>query len=188
MKAVGGIAGLFLAVLLGVFVLNASGEQTRAELAKESAAKAAATASTKATPELIVEKVNLGCEVLGKEGAGALSRFKGKDSDFIFAGTYMWVHNLKGVMIMHPIKPDLDGENLIEMKDPTGKAFFAEMNKVAERKGAGWVDYMWPKPGEEKLSKKVSYVKLCDYQGQKVVLGCGIYDMPDEDVKKVMAK
>ncbi|MHC1743318.1 MAG: cache domain-containing protein [Syntrophobacteraceae bacterium] len=188
MKVVGRIAGLFLVLLCGFFVMSASAEKTRAELAKESAAKAAATASTKATPELIIEKVSQACELLGKEGAGGLLQLKGKDSSFIFAGTYMWVHDLKGVMIMHPIKPDLDGENLIEMKDPTGKAFFAEMNKVAREKGAGWVDYMWPKPGEEKLSKKVSFVKLCDYQGQKVVLGCGIYDMPEADVQKVLAR
>lgn len=188
MKAAGRVAGLFLVLFFGLFAMSASSEMTRAELAKESAAKAAASASTKATPELIIEKVNQACEVLGKEGANGLAKFKGKDSEFIFAGTYMWVHDLKGIMIMHPIKPDLDGENLIEMKDPKGKAFFNEMNKVAQERGAGWVDYMWPKPGEEKLSKKVSYVKLCDYQGKKVVLGCGIYDMPELDVQKVLGK
>jgi|WetSurMetagenome_2_1015567.scaffolds.fasta_scaffold132140_2 cytochrome c len=186
MKGVGRITGLLMIMCLGFGVMDALAEKSRVELAKESAAKAAATASTKATPELIIEKVNKACDVLAKDGQVGLAEFKGKDSEFIFAGTYMWVHDLKGVMIMHPIKPDLDGENLIEMKDPTGKAFFAEMNRVAKEKGAGWVDYMWPKPGEEKLSKKVSYVKLCDFQGQKVLVGCGIYDMPDADLQKVL--
>lgn len=33
---------------------------------------------------------------------------------------YFWVHGLNEVMIMHPIKPELDGKVLNQMKDPSG--------------------------------------------------------------------
>jgi len=44
------------------------------------------------------------------------------------------------------------------------------------KKGSGWVDYMWPKPGEKSPSKKVSYVKGAKMPtGEVVIVGAGIY-------------
>lgn len=34
--------------------------------------------------------------------------------------------------------------------------------KTVKGKGSGWVNYKWPKPGEEKLSDKTTYVLKVD--------------------------
>jgi methyl-accepting chemotaxis protein len=34
---------------------------------------------------------------------------------------YFWINDLKHVMVMHPIKPELDGTDLTDNKDPNGK-------------------------------------------------------------------
>jgi signal transduction histidine kinase len=60
------------------------------------------------------------------------------------------------------------------------------MNEVAKTKGAGWVDYMWPKPGEKTPSLKVSYVKLVKVDGEDIVVGCGVWDVPPEEVAKLV--
>jgi methyl-accepting chemotaxis protein len=73
---------------------------------------------------------------------------------------YFWINDLKPVMIMHPFKPELDGKDLTDFKDPNGKHLFVEFVKVCRDKGAGFVDYLWPKPGFDKPVPKVSYVKL----------------------------
>jgi len=79
---------------------------------------------------------------------------------------------MDGTMIAHPIKASLVGKNLIDLKDSEGKEFFKDMIKVAKESGSGWVDYMWPKPGEEKPSPKTSYVlKVND----DVFVGAGVY-------------
>ncbi len=57
---------------------------------------------------------------------------------------YFWINDLGPTMIMHPMQPKLDGQNLSGIKDPNGKALFNEMVAVAKRDGAGTVDYMWP--------------------------------------------
>ena len=158
----------------------------KAQLAKESEAKAKESASTKPTAEMIIKKVDAAAKMLKAEGLDGFAKLQGKDSEYIFAGTYIWVHDMKGVMRMHPIKYKLNGKNILGLKDKTGKLFFGEMNKVAREKGAGWISYMWPKPGQKDASKKVSYVKLCKVGDDELVLGCGVYDLPAEEVEKLV--
>jgi len=45
---------------------------------------------------------------------------------------------------------------------------------------------MWPKPGEKTPSLKVSYGKLLNVEGEDLILGCGIYDVPPEEVQKLV--
>ncbi len=176
---------LAVSLVLGVCALAMAQDKTPEELAAESEAKAAATAADAVTAEMIVAKVDEGCDLLQANGIDALSQFKGQDSPFIFSGTYIWIHNMAGKMVMHPIKFKMDGNDLIGLKDAQGKLFFAVMNQVAGEKGAGWVDYMWPKPGEKAPSQKISYVKLCKVGDQELVLGCGVYDLPAAEVEKL---
>ncbi len=92
---------------------------------------------------------------------------------------YYWIKTAKGIMVMHPIKPALNGKDLIPMKDKAGKLFFQEMVDVANSKGAGFIEYMWPKPGEPEPVPKISYVKL--HQDWGWIIGSGIYI---DDVEK----
>jgi len=86
---------------------------------------------------------------------------------------YFWINDETPKMIMHPIKPELDGKDLGAMADPTGKKLFVEMVAVAKGSGAGFVDYMWPKPNEKDPVPKASYVKHFEPWGW--VLGSGVY-------------
>ncbi|WP_350333306.1 methyl-accepting chemotaxis protein [Coralliovum pocilloporae] len=86
---------------------------------------------------------------------------------------YLWIHDLNQVMLMHPIKPKLEGQNLTELKDANGKFLFQEFNKVVKAEGGGIVDYMWPKPGQENPSLKLSYVAY--FEPWDMVIGTGAY-------------
>lgn len=86
---------------------------------------------------------------------------------------YFWINDMAPTMIMHPIKPALDGKPLGDLKDPTGKRLFSEMVTTVERSGAGFVDYMWPKPGLEKPVPKISYVK--GFKPWDWIIGSGVY-------------
>ncbi|MFZ0929681.1 MAG: cache domain-containing protein [Syntrophobacteraceae bacterium] len=184
---------LFFSVLIAVFcsvfllsAIPALAEQTPDELAKESREACIASASTKATPQMVIDKVEKAAALLQKEGKAAFPKFRGKDSEFIFAGTYMFIHDLSGTILVNPVVYKMEGHNNTDLKDSTGKLFFISMNEVAKTKGAGWVDYMWPKPGEKTPSLKVSYVKLVKVDGEDIVVGCGIWDVPPEEVAKLV--
>ena len=86
---------------------------------------------------------------------------------------YFWINDLKAVIVMHPIKPELDGKDLSEFKDKNGKLIFVEFAKIAKDQGGGFVDYVWPKPGSEAAVPKISYVM--GVEGWGWVVGSGIY-------------
>ena len=86
---------------------------------------------------------------------------------------YFWINDLQPRMIMHPLKPEMDGKSLVDYKDPNGKLFFVAMVDVCKRNGAGFVDYEWSKLGETKPVPKISYVKLFPEWGW--IIGSGIY-------------
>ena len=88
---------------------------------------------------------------------------------------YFWINDLNDIMVMHPYKPELDGKKLDQMKDANGKLLFLEFNKVVRAQGAGFVDYLWPKPGAANNDgvPKISYV--AGFQPWGWVIGSGIY-------------
>ena len=86
---------------------------------------------------------------------------------------YFWLQDTNSNIIMHPIKPSLDGKNLSNFKDSDGKPVFKLFSETAKEKGEGFVDYKWPKPGVNKPVSKISYVKLFKPWGW--VIGSGIY-------------
>lgn len=77
---------------------------------------------------------------------------------------YFWIDDLKGVLIAHPITPEKEGTNRINIKDPKG--FFLIKGVIAaakDNKNLGYTDFQWEKPkdvGTGKLSPKRAYSKL----------------------------
>jgi len=91
-----------------------------------------------------------------------------------YSGTnYFWINDSQSKMVMHPTSPQMDGKDQTGLTDPTGKHFFVEMVDVVKAQGAGFVYYMWAKPGSDKPVKKVSYVKGFTPWGW--VIGSGVY-------------
>jgi methyl-accepting chemotaxis protein len=88
-------------------------------------------------------------------------------------GNYVWINDMHPNMVMHPIKPALDGKDLSGFKDPEGTYLFNEMVAVCKENGEGVVTYMWSKPGEEKPKPKISYVRLLP--GLDWVFGTGAW-------------
>jgi methyl-accepting chemotaxis protein len=96
---------------------------------------------------------------------------------------YFWIHSTNVQMVMHPISPELEGKILSELKDIHGKPFLKEMTEICMEQGAGFADYYWHKPGEDKPVPKISYVRVFPEWGW--ILGSGIYV---DDVKKEIQK
>ncbi|HEY0287635.1 MAG TPA: methyl-accepting chemotaxis protein [Pseudomonas sp.] len=86
---------------------------------------------------------------------------------------YFWINDLRPVMIMHPASPKLVGQDLSAIKDPDGFQVFNEMVSLARAKGAGTVNYRWPKPGATEAVEKTSYITLFTPWGW--IIGSGIY-------------
>ncbi len=122
-----------------------------------------------------------------KVRSGALSETQAKAEAAAMVGKiryagneYLWINDMGPRMVMHPIKPELNGQDLRGNKDPNGTALFVEMVNVVKAQGHGFVDYIWPKPGSTDPEPKRSYVKGFAPWGW--VIGSGVYV---DDVKAV---
>jgi methyl-accepting chemotaxis protein len=86
---------------------------------------------------------------------------------------YFWINDLSGRMLMHPITPELEGQDLSMATDARGKKIFREMIQVGQSRGSGFVDYYWAKPGEKEAVAKISFVQHFAPWGW--IVGSGIY-------------
>jgi hypothetical protein len=170
-------------------LLVADEANTAAALAAESAAYCTATINKDrpTPPSVVVDKVNQACALLAKEGPAAFPKFSGKDSPFIYEGTYIAVIGLNDdLVLVHPIQYKFVGTKMTTLKDVHGKRIFVIFESVAREKGEGWVEYYWPKPGTGESVHKISFVKKCTMaNGVDVVLVSGLYNFSDADAAKL---
>ena len=85
---------------------------------------------------------------------------------------YFFIYAADGQNILLPGKPELEGKNLIEMKDANGKLLVRDLLAIA-RSGGGAYDYMWLKPGDATPSLKLSYVE--QIPGWNWMIGTGFH-------------
>ena len=90
---------------------------------------------------------------------------------------YFFVTDMDGIMLMHPIDHTLEGKSQIGITDASGKKLVAEMIDVARRDGAGFVSYIFAKPGVETPQPKLSYVMRYNDWSWMVVAGIYIDDV-----------
>ena len=72
-----------------------------------------------------------------------------------YAGNeYFWINDLYPKMIMHPFKPEMNGQDLTENKDPKGKRIFVEFASIGKAKGKVWSSICGRSPARKILSRK----------------------------------
>ncbi|KVE24577.1 hypothetical protein WS67_21010 [Burkholderia singularis] len=73
---------------------------------------------------------------------------------------YVSINDSRPVIVMHPIKPELNGKDTSNLADPAGTRVFVEIVKAANAGGGlGYVEYQWPKPGADRPIDKTSAVR-----------------------------
>ncbi|CAO5679185.1 MAG: hypothetical protein HEEMFOPI_01238 [Holosporales bacterium] len=95
------------------------------------------------------------------------------DSTRFDHGNYFWIHNKDCKMVKHPISEKLNNTDISELHDPNGVYIFKEFNKVISKYKEGYVEYLWPKPGEALPVEKVSYI--AEFAPFNWVVGSGMY-------------
>ena len=120
----------------------------------------------------LVEKA---AALVEKRGKAAFAEFRRPNSEWFHGDTYLFSYDLKGNVLLNPGNPKREGTNPAGEKDKNGKLFHAAIIETAESKGAGWVDYWLPKPGQAQPSQKWSYVKRVTIDGVPGLIAAGFY-------------
>jgi signal transduction histidine kinase len=85
---------------------------------------------------------------------------------------YFYVYDAKCVNIAHAVQKDLQGKNLFDFKDTKGKLVIQALAEAA-KKGGGFVDFYWVKPGTNEQMPKQGYVE--PIPGTDYFIGTGVY-------------
>ncbi|MGF1815841.1 methyl-accepting chemotaxis protein, partial [Vibrio splendidus] len=108
----------------------------------------------------------LGEEVAKKQALQAIETLRYDTTN------YFWILNQQLNVVIHPLKPELNGKNAGNFKDGAGKHHWREMvtiSRTPEEKG--FLDYQWMSPQGE-LKDKISYVQL--FPEWNWIVGSGI--------------
>lgn len=86
---------------------------------------------------------------------------------------YLWINDMQPRMVMHPIKPELDGKDLSDYKDSRGNKLFVMFVERVNNQKAGYVEYWWPIPQSKEDTHKTSFVQ--GFEPWHWVVGSGVY-------------
>lgn len=141
---------------------------------------AASALAAGATKDECIAKTKEAAQMVTDKGLdAAIAEINKKDGKFVWKDSYVFLMDLDGKMLAHPLSPALIGKNVLDMKDKAvpaekGKYLFKEFVEVAKGKGSGWVDYMWANPGDPAPKKKVTYIYRVP--GKNQFAGAGVYE------------
>lgn len=102
----------------------------------------------------------------------ACKEFEKKNTKFNKGELYIFAYDFKGYCLCHGAKPFLIGKELINIRDKKGKYLIQEMIKKAQIDEQGYIDYYWPNPLTNKVSKKRGYILKIN---SRIWIGSGYY-------------
>jgi len=86
---------------------------------------------------------------------------------------YFFLFNVNGEMVMHPVKPQLNNQSMLNQPKAFIENAFRKFIHIANTQQQGFVTYQWPKPGSTIQETKTSYIKTLPQWGWAI--GTGIY-------------
>lgn len=130
----------------------------------------------------VVDAVTNAVEEIERNGEAAFARLRDPAGPFLAKDAYVFVTDMAAVELVNPAFPTLEGRDLLDVRDAGGKYLNREMLELVRTHGAGWADYMWPKPGDSVATRKSTYVHAARLGERTVMVGCGVYlaDAPRE--------
>jgi len=125
--------------------------------------------------EFVVDLVQGAAQEINAKGESAFAILRDHTGPYLAKDAYVMVFSMDGIDLVNPAFPDLEGRVVTDLKDVNGKPLVREMFKVLKEKGSGWVDYMWPKPGQSAPTTKSTYIAKASHNGKEYLVGCGVY-------------
>lgn len=140
-----------------------------AALAAAAPALAPAAEPTKDEAVALVKKAAVAYKAAGKDKL--LAEVNTENGPYHKGELYVFVYDLQGAIVAHPVNPKLVGKNTYDVPDVDGKFYRREIIDNARAGKSGWVDYKYKNPASGKVEHKVAYYEPVG----EVVAVAGIY-------------
>ena len=132
----------------------------------------------------LVSLVEDAASLVEQKGDGSFAQFNTRGSRWWIDQYYMFIYGLDGTCLFHPIQPELIGQNLMSLRDMSGKPvvrFLTEIGRKPERNARGWIFYLWPDRVQLIPLWKSAYIRKVIGPGEKTYLvGSGAYNIKTE--------
>lgn len=87
---------------------------------------------------------------------------------------YLFITSHSGMEMLFADRPDMEGQNLISLKDSRGNEVIRDMIRISETSGEGFYRYRWTKPGTGGNDHpKISFIKR--FEPYDWFIGTGLY-------------
>lgn len=138
-----------------------------------------ASARESATQEEVVAKCKEAAALLLADRAAGIAAIADKGGAFVWKDTYVFAMNLDGHMLAHPFIPQLTQKgSLLHVTDKNRKEpklIFVRFVEIAKNPGEGWIEYMWPRPGEADQPPRDKLTYIYRVGRTDLLVGAGIY-------------
>ncbi|WP_439882644.1 cache domain-containing protein [Pontibacter sp. MBLB2868] len=125
--------------------------------------------------EFVVDMVNSAVAEIGRYGKEAFKAFHDPAGPYLAKDAYLFIVDPKGIELVNGAFPYYEGRNVLNLQDTEGKFLIKEMLRTVANDSSGWVNYMWPKPGESDPARKTTYVRKAKLDDSWVMVGAGVY-------------
>jgi signal transduction histidine kinase len=123
----------------------------------------------------IQERVDRAAERLRTEGRAAFAELGSPASPYDVLDNHIFVLDREGRALVDPAFPDAPGRNLATFQDITGKAVFRQALERLSTVDSVWAQYLWPRTGAVRPSRKLLYLRKVSHAGEEWVVGSSFF-------------
>ncbi|MGA1940226.1 cache domain-containing protein [Arcobacter sp. YIC-310] len=93
---------------------------------------------------------------------------------------YLFIYEMSGKNVLHPIKPELEEKDLWNYQDKKGTFLLHEMNRILKKQNSTFYSWYWTKPDSLKEYEKIGYFKLFEPLDWFIGTGEYLYDAQEQ--------
>jgi cytochrome c len=129
------------------------------------------------SPEEVQALVERAADYIQEHGRKqAFADFTRPDGGFVDGELFIFCNDAANIQLANGGNPMLVGKNMSAVRDAEGRLPASELFRIAQAKGRGWYEYVWPNPARGRVERKVAYVARIDDQ---TICASGYY-RPDQ--------
>ncbi len=125
---------------------------------------------------LVEELVNEAAGLIETKGEEAISIIKDQKGKFYTNDTYVFITSAEtGADLVNPAFEGIEGVPADEYSDADAWAAQKIIVAAVKDKDTAWVEYFWPRPGEDIPYRKIAYLKKIIINDKIRIVGAGFY-------------